>query len=85
MVAEVWRGGSPGARLARLLSLCRVDVLDVAIARRAGELLASTGGDATLDAVVVACAALRGDLVLTSDPGDLAPLAAAAGVRVAVL
>ena len=83
-VAEVWRGGPRAARLAR--ALAGVDVIDVdqRLARNAGILLgkASTKQRRLLaiDALVVACAALGQDLVLTTDPDDLGPLADAAGL-----
>jgi len=84
-LAEVWRGGPRSALLARVLTFCDVDVVDEVLARRAGELLAAAGGSATVDALVVASAARRGDLLLTADPDDMRPLAVAAGVRLAVL
>lgn len=85
VIAEVWRGGARSARLARLLSLCQIEELDVRTARRAGELLAATRSSETLDAVLVASAAGRNDAVLTGDPDDVRPLARAAGVRVLAL
>ena len=85
VIAEVWRGGRRSAALARRLAMFEVVALDDATARRAGELLAAVGGSATVDAMVVATAAQRGDAVLTSDTDDLAPLARAAGVPLAVL
>jgi predicted nucleic acid-binding protein len=85
VIAELWRGGAHSARVARVLSFCEIDELDAATARRAGELLATTHGCETLDAVLVASAATRHDAVLTGDPDDLRPLAQAAGVRVLVL
>lgn len=84
-LAEVWRGGPRSALLARALTFCDVDAVDEVLARRAGELLAAAGGSATVDALVVASAARRGDLLLTADPDDMRPLAVAAGVRLAVL
>jgi len=83
VLAEVWRGGARSARLARAVKSFEVVSLDAATARHAGELLAVVGGGATIDAMVVATAAQRGDAVLTSDPDDLAPLAHAAGVHLA--
>lgn len=81
-LAEAWRGRSRSAILARALRLCRVRVTDESVARTAGELLALTGGAATIDAIVVATAALDGADVLTADVRDLTPLGERAGVRV---
>jgi len=81
-LAECWRGGPRAARLARALK--GIDVLAVSedLGRKAGELLAAAGSDHTLDAIVVALAAQRDAAVLTSDVGDIQPLADAAGVGV---
>lgn len=84
-VAEVWRGGPRAALLVRLLGLCRVQGVDEELARSAGRLLGATGSAATLDALVVASAARRGDLVLSGDASDIPPLAGHAGVRFALL
>ena len=84
VVGQVWRDGSRQAVLARLLQY--VDVLDVSDdhARRAGELLGRTGGSDVVDALVV-LSARAGDTVLTSDPGDITDLLAAAGQRARVV
>lgn len=76
-IAEAWRGGPRGATLARLLRFVTVEPLDVGLARTAGELLGATGMKDAVDASVVASAARRGDVVLTSDAGDISKLAAA--------
>ena len=75
VVAEAWRGGPRAARVASLLATCRVEPLGDALARRAGETLARVSSGA-IDAVVMASAAGRGDLVLTSDFDDLSALRA---------
>lgn len=81
VVGQVWRRGSGRqANLARLLRGVEVRALDVALGRRAGELLGIAGGADVIDAAV-ALLALDGDMVLTSDPGDLAALVAAAGTH----
>jgi hypothetical protein len=57
----------------------REDILDelvaepttVALAQRAGEALAIVRGATAIDALVMASAATRGDVVFTSDLGDL--------------
>jgi predicted nucleic acid-binding protein len=74
VVVEAWRGGR-SARLARALRHCWVEPLGEDLARRAGELLARTHTSDPVDAVVAQSAAVRGDIVLTSDPDDLQVLA----------
>jgi len=59
-----------------------VRVTDESVARTAGELLAVMGGAATIDAIVVATAALDGADVLTAVVEDLAPLGECTGVLV---
>jgi predicted nucleic acid-binding protein len=76
VVAEVWRGGPRSARVARLLGGCVVEPIDEALARTAGEAIGKTPGTGTIDALVMASAARRGDAVLTSDVGDLTLLRA---------
>jgi predicted nucleic acid-binding protein len=84
-IAEVWRDGSRQARLARLLNVCRIIDCDRELARSGGEIMARANSRDTLDAIVVAAAALVGGAVLTDDLSDLAPLGAAAGVRIVPL
>jgi predicted nucleic acid-binding protein len=71
VVAEVWRGGTRSARVARLLGACIIVPLDDALARMAGEAIARLRKAGTIDAIVMASAGRRGDRVLTSDPDDL--------------
>lgn len=80
VVAQVWRDGRRQPLLARLLAATRVDAPTEEAARRAGALLAKTKGRDVVDALVVGLAR-DGDVVLTSDGGDVARLVAAAGVR----
>jgi hypothetical protein len=82
VVAQVWRGSNGRqALVAQTLSGTRVEPIDEQLGRHAGMLLrASTRRDA-IDASVI-CLAREGDDVLTSDPHDLAPPAAALGVRI---
>jgi hypothetical protein len=85
VVGQVWRSGSGRqAGLARLLPALEVTPIDSALGRRAGVLLARTRSADVIDAALVLLAA-DGDLLLTSDPGDLALLAAAAGLHVDVV
>jgi predicted nucleic acid-binding protein len=83
VIAEWWRG-RPGSRMARLLEGVEIEPLDVRLARLAGEAIASVRGATTIDAIVVASAAQRGDTIFTSDVEDLERLAAGyfRGVRV---
>lgn len=81
VVGQVWRGGGGRqANLARLLPGVEVRALDGALGRRAGELLGVSGEVDVVDAAV-ALLAVDGDMILTSDPGDLAVLVAAAGTH----
>jgi predicted nucleic acid-binding protein len=69
VLGEWWRGRTD-VRDAILLSV-RVEPLTDAIARLAGEALAKVARATTLDAFVMASAALRGDVVYTGDCDDL--------------
>lgn len=84
VLAEVWRGGGPRqALLARALRGCELLPPSAAVARRAGALLAATGGDNAIDALVVAEAEETHDEVITGDGADLVDLAEHGdGVRV---
>jgi hypothetical protein len=77
-VAQVWRNGTRQARLALLLH----GVLEVGLgrpnARRVGALLGAARRSDVVDGSVVDAAA-DGDEILTSDPADIAALAAASG------
>ena len=79
VVAQAWRGDSRQVQLARLLAGCDVETLDESRARAAGGLAARAGVSDVVDACVVEGALRRRDLVVSSDPGDLTALAAAAG------
>lgn len=81
VVGRAWRGGARQARLARLLDGLHVAPLDDALGRRAGVLLGRARRSDVIDAAVVLLAT-DGDSILTSDPGDLRELAAAAAVHV---
>jgi predicted nucleic acid-binding protein len=84
IIGQVWRDGGRQALLARALRLVTVVPLTAAIGRDAGRLLASTGGTDVIDAALVALAQ-DGDEIITSDPDDLARLAAAAGLQIDLL
>jgi hypothetical protein len=85
IVGQVWRGGSERqANLARLLPALEVASLDHTLGRRAGVLLGRARMTDVVDAALVLLAT-DGDSVLTSDPDDLEPLAASAGVHVDIV
>ena len=84
VVGQVWRDGARQAVMTRLLASVRVVALDEALGRRAGALLARTATSDVIDAALVLLAG-DGDEILTSDPRDLAILAAAAHLHVEVL
>jgi hypothetical protein len=85
VVAQVWRDRQGRqANLTRLLRAVDVRVVTHQDGRDAGVLLGVTGTDDPIDATVVLMAQ-PGDRILTSDPGDLTRLAAAAGNRAVVV
>jgi predicted nucleic acid-binding protein len=88
VIAEWWRAGVREKERAILLRSLRVEPLVDYVARLAGVAVGSVRGAGAIDAIVMASASLRGDIVYTSDPGDLAKLQASvpqfANVRVVV-
>jgi hypothetical protein len=74
VVAEWWRGRS-GVRDA-ILEAARIERLDENLAKLAGEAIAAIPGATVIDAIVMASAARRGDVVYTSDVPDLVRLQA---------
>lgn len=85
VVGQVWRGGlGRQARLARLLAGVRVAPLDEGLGRRAGVLLGRARRADVIDAALVLLA-VDGDSILTSDAGDLLPLALHAGLHVDIV
>lgn len=78
-LAQAWRSPRQ-ARLAQLVKACWVEPLDESLAKSAGELCAAAKTSDVVDAAVVASAAKRGDVVLTSDPKDLRRLASVTGL-----
>jgi predicted nucleic acid-binding protein len=69
VVSEWWRGQRGPA--ARILDAVVIEPLSAPLAKVVGETLGIVRGATLVDAVVVASAARRGDLVLTSDVDDL--------------
>lgn len=74
VIAEWWRGRSDARE--RLLRGVRVESTTAEVAKLAGQALAAVSGAAAIDAIVMASAACRGDLVYTSDIEDLERLRA---------
>ena len=81
VIGQVWRGGARQALLARALRGVDVVPLDEELGRAAGVLLSASGGSDVIDAAVVLLAQ-DGDDIVTSDAGDLAPLAVASRLHV---
>jgi len=78
VIGQSWRGRGPRqALLAKALDTIEIRPLDQALGRAAGELLALTGLSDVIDAALVLLAE-DDDQIVTSDPGDIAPLAIAA-------
>jgi hypothetical protein len=69
VVIEWWRGRTDARE--KILGGVRVEALHATLARAAGEALASVRTASPIDAVVMASAAMRGDVVYTSDLADL--------------
>jgi predicted nucleic acid-binding protein len=69
VVSEWWRGRSQIPEI--ILRGVRIELLDAALAKSAGEALAAVRGATAIDALVMASAARRGDAVFTSDSDDL--------------
>ena len=72
VLTEWWRGST--ARNRRILASVAVEPLTQRIAMIAGEAIAATPGATAIDAIVMASAAQRGDVVFTSDLDDLTRL-----------
>ncbi len=85
VIAQVWRDRQGRqAVLAQLLRAVDVRAVSPQDGRQAGVLLGLTGTSDPVDATVVLLAS-AGDRILTSDPGDLAPLARAAANRAVIV
>lgn len=85
VVGQIWRGGGGNqAMIARLLPGVDVRPLDEAMGRRTGVLLSRSRQSDVIDPGVVLLAT-DGDTILTSDAGDLSPLALAAGLHVDIV
>lgn len=69
VIAEWWRGRTDVRE--RILEVVNVEPLSLAVAKAAGEAQANIPGSTAIDAVVMAFAASRGDVVFTGDTKDL--------------
>jgi PIN domain-containing protein len=74
VLVEWWRGRTDARE--RIRSGLRLESLSASLAEIAGEALAGVHDATTVDAIVMASAASRGDVVYTSDAGDLERLRA---------
>jgi predicted nucleic acid-binding protein len=74
VITEWWRGR--GDLRDAIVAALRIEPLSERLAKLAGEALAAVRGASAIDAIVMASAAQRGDVVYTSDVGDLQALAA---------
>ena len=85
VVAQVWRDRhGRQANLARLMRAVDVRAISQRDGRDAGVLQAAAGTADAIDATVVLLAA-PGDRIVTSDPGDITVLAAAAENRAVIV
>lgn len=80
VVTQAWRDGARQARLTKALPMIEIDVVDLADAKRAGELLAAAGKSDAVDALVAMLAG-PADQILTSDPSDLRSLCETRGIH----
>ena len=85
VVGQAWRGGTGRqVQLARLLPALDIAALDETLGRTAGILLGRSRRSDVIDAALVLLAE-DGDLLLTSDPDDLEPLAASARLHLDIV
>ena len=68
IVAEWWRGRNDARE--RILDVVNVEPLSLAVAKAAGEAQAKVARATALDAIVMAFAASRGDIVFTGELKD---------------
>src|SRR5258708_34998159 len=71
VIAEWWRRGIREKEREAILRAVRIEALGSQVARLAGIAVGLVRGAGTIDAIVMASAAQRGDIVYTSDPDDL--------------
>src|SRR5262244_1802995 len=71
VVAEWWRSGAGHKQRETILRMFVIEPLTEYVAKLAGHARSLVRGSQTIDAIVMASASLRGDVVYTSDPQDL--------------
>ena len=77
VIAETTRGTARDAAVNRVINqVDEISLVTEAVARQAGRLLATTGGNPTVDALIAAEAVLGNAAILTGDPDDLSALVA---------
>lgn len=84
VLGQAWRGG-PQAELSRALKGCRIEALDEARSRAAGQACGRSRTADVIDATVVVGAIARNDVVVTSDPNDMKRIASALNASLEVL
>ncbi|MCL2464256.1 MAG: hypothetical protein FWF28_04210 [Micrococcales bacterium] len=84
VVAQVWRGDACSERLARLVGTVHAVPLTEPVARAVGTLLARSGTSDVVNAALI-LTATDGDMIYTSDPEDLAHLAATRNLHVEIV
>lgn len=84
VVGQAWRGGAKQARLAHFLAGVDVRPLTDDLGRASGVLVGVAGTADVIDAAVVMLAA-DGDIIYTSDPDDIAHLAAVRDLHVDIV
>lgn len=72
VIAEWWRGRTDVRE--RMLEIVHIEPLTLSVAKAAGEAQAKLVSATSVDAIVMAFAASRGDVVFTGDPKDLEQL-----------
>ena len=83
VVGQVWRDGRTQVNLARVLAGVGKEPLGADDGKRMGELLGQAGSADVVDAHV-ALLVSTGDVILTSDPGDIRELLQARGAAARV-
>jgi predicted nuclease of predicted toxin-antitoxin system len=78
---QAWRDPRRPVRLGRSLHSCEIVSVGLESAKAAGVLCGKAGTRDVVDATVVTIALAYGAIMFTSDPGDIADLSAAAGVK----
>lgn len=81
VLAQAWRGG-PQHQISRVLKGCDILPDDQRAGRAAGVACAASGTADVVDAMVIVTAVQNQAPVVTSDPGDLARIADAIGVKI---